>query len=102
MPAYVIANVSVVDPARYEEYKNAVPPTIAAHGGRYLARGGSVHVLEGDWTPERLVVLEFPTAAQAKAWWDSIEYAVLKSIRQATARTQLVIVEGLAPPVSAS
>jgi uncharacterized protein (DUF1330 family) len=94
MPAYVIANVDVTDPARYEDYKRMVPPTIAAFGGRFLARGGDVHVLEGAWTPRRLVIVEFPSLAQARAWWESAEYGPAKALRQATATSDLVIVEG--------
>ena len=69
MAAYVIANVEVTDPAAYEEYRAKVPGTIAAYGGRYLARAGATEVLEGDWTPHRLVILEFPSLAQLKAWY---------------------------------
>jgi uncharacterized protein (DUF1330 family) len=95
MPAYVIANVDVHDPNRYEEYRRQVPDSIAAHGGRYLARGGECHVMEGAWQPRRLVIVEFPTAAAARGWWESPEYASLKALRQATANTELVILEGL-------
>ena len=95
MPAYVVVNVEVQDPVRYEEYKRLAPPSIAAYGGRYLARGGQVHVLEGGWTPKRLVILEFLDAARAKAWWDSPEYAAGKKLRQAAAKTDLVIIEGV-------
>ena len=95
MPAYVIANVEVSDPVRYEEYKRLVPSTIAAYGGRYLARGGLAQVLEGEWKPKRLVIVEFPTAAQARAWWDSAEYAPVRSVRRACARAELVLVEGV-------
>jgi uncharacterized protein (DUF1330 family) len=95
MPAYVIANVDVHDPARYDEYRRGVPDSIAAHGGRYLARGGECQVMEGAWQPRRLVIVEFPTAAAARGWWESPEYASLKALRQATTNTELVILEGL-------
>jgi uncharacterized protein (DUF1330 family) len=95
MPAFVIANVTVTDPERYEEYKRLVPESIAAHGGKYLARGGGVQVLEGSWEPRRLVILEFPTAEQARAWWNSSAYAPAKAIRRATAQADLVLVEGV-------
>ena len=95
MPAYVIANVDVKDPMRYEEYRRIVPDSIAAHGGRYLARGGECQVLEGAWQPKRLVIVEFPSVAAARGWWDSPEYAALKALRQATTNTELVISEGL-------
>ena len=95
MAAYVIANVEVLDPVRYEEYRRAVPATIAARGGRYLARGGAVTVLEGDCEPSRLVIVEFPSVEQAKQWWACDEYAELKKLRQATTRSSLVVVEGV-------
>lgn len=94
MPAYIIANIEVLDPVRYEDYKRLAAPTVEAYGGRYLVRGGRTEVLEGEWIPKRIVVLEFPTAAQAQAWWDSPEYADAKPIRQATARTDMFIAEG--------
>jgi uncharacterized protein (DUF1330 family) len=95
MPAFVIANVTVTDPEGYEEYKRLVPESIAAHGGKYLARGGRVEILEGTWNPRRLVILEFPTAEQARAWWESSGYAPAKAIRQATSRSDLVLVDGI-------
>ena len=95
MPAYVVADVDVHDPARYERYKALAPAAIAAHGGRYLARGGSTEVLEGDWSPKRTVILEFPSLEKAKAWWSSAEYAEGKALRQASARTNMLIVQGL-------
>lgn len=95
MPAYVIVNITVRDPVRYEEYKRLATPTVSAYGGRYVARGGAVDVREGDWSPSRLVILEFPTVAQARAWWDSPEYAPAKAVRQSCAAAQLVITEGL-------
>jgi uncharacterized protein (DUF1330 family) len=73
VPAYVIATVEVKDPVRYEDYKTLVPPSIAAFGGRFVARGGKTDVLEGDWNPNRLVILEFPTAERARQWYDSPE-----------------------------
>jgi uncharacterized protein (DUF1330 family) len=95
MPAYVLADIEVRDPERYEKYKALAPPVIAAHGGRYLARGGRTELLEGSWAPERTVILEFPSLEKAKAWWDSLEYAEAKALRQASARTNMLIVEGL-------
>lgn len=95
MPAYVIADVEVIDSAGYEEYRQKVPATIAAHGGRYLARGGVTEVLEGAWSPKRCVVLEFPSMAQFRAWWASPEYQPLRAIRERTARSHLVVTEGL-------
>ena len=95
MAAYVIVNITIRDPMRYEEYKRLATPTVDAYGGRYVARGGSVDVRDGGWTPSRLVVLEFPTVERARAWWDSPEYAPAKAVRQSCADTQLVITEGV-------
>jgi uncharacterized protein (DUF1330 family) len=95
MPAYVVVNVEVLDPVRYERYKQMAPPSIAAYGGRYIARGGAVEVREGDWQPRRLVILEFPDVARARAWWASPEYAEAKALRNGCARSELIILEGL-------
>lgn len=95
MTAYVIANVDVFDPERYEEYRRRVPATIAAFGGRYLARGGRVEVMEGEWSPERLVIVEFESFERAQAWLSSEEYAPLKAIRESSAHADLVITEGV-------
>jgi len=95
MPAYVVANVHITDPDGYAPYRAAVPASIEQFGGRYLARGGKVDVLEGDWIPSRLVIVEFPDAARARAWWESQEYAELKAIRQATTDSSLVVVDGV-------
>ena len=95
MPAYVIVNVTVRDPARYDEYKRLATPAVSAYGGRYLARGAPVEAREGAWAPSRLVILEFPDLERARAWWESPEYAPAKALRQACADTELVITEGL-------
>ena len=95
MTAYVIADIEVLDPAGYEAYRQQVPATIAAYGGRYLARGGATEVLEGDWSPRRCVILEFPSMAQLRAWWESPEYRPLRAIRERTTRSKLVATEGL-------
>jgi len=95
MAAYVIANVEVIDSTGYEEYRQKVPATIAAYGGRYIARGGATEVLEGTWSPGRCVLLEFPSMAQLKAWWASPEYLPLRAIRERTAKSVLVVTEGI-------
>ena len=94
MPAYIVVEVEVEDPIRYEDYKKMVPPSLVAYGGRFLVRGGKVENLEGDWSPKRFVMVEFPSVEQAKAWWNSPEYADAKALRQATAKTQMIVVEG--------
>ncbi len=95
MSAYVIAEVSVTDPQRYEEYRRLVPATLARHGGRFLVRGGAVETKEGGWTPARLVVLEFASMAQARNWYDSPEYQQALAIRLKTANSKVIFAEGL-------
>ena len=95
MSAYVVANVTVKDPARYEDYRRLVTATLEKYGGRFIARGGGIEVLEGDWHPTRLVLVEFPSAAAAREWWNSPEYAEAKRIRQATSEGTLLILEGV-------
>jgi uncharacterized protein (DUF1330 family) len=95
MSAYVVVQITVRDPARYEEYKVMAPASIAQYGGRYLVRGGKTETLEGTWLPTRFVILEFPSAERARAWWNSTEYATAKPIRQASADTEMLLVEGL-------
>jgi len=95
MAAYIVVDVDVHDPARYEEYRKRVAPTLQAYGGRFLARGGKVDVLEGKWSPRRLVILEFADAATAKKWWSSAEYANPKAVRQSASDTNMIVVEGI-------
>lgn len=95
MAAYVIADVEVKDPAVFDEYRKQVPGTIEKYGGRYLVRGGATDVLEGEWRPRRLVVLEFPSVAVARRWYDSEEYRAPKALRRRATVTNLVLVEGL-------
>lgn len=95
MSAYVIVDIEVRDRERYAEYIRVAPPSIAKYGGRYIVRGGEKEILEGTWQPNRLVVLEFDTAEQARAWWASEEYREPKAMRQASAVTNMVLVEGM-------
>jgi uncharacterized protein (DUF1330 family) len=95
MPAYVIADIEITDPVGYEEYRRRVPATITQYGGRYLARGGRAETLEGGWQPRRLVVIEFPTMSQARAWYESDEYREPRAIRHRCSEGQAILVEGL-------
>lgn len=95
MVAYVIADVDVTDPVEYEAYKQLVTSSIAAYGGRYIARAGSIEVIEGGWTPKRLVILQFDQIEQMKAWLASPEYSAAKQVGQHTAIINLVTIEGL-------
>lgn len=95
MTAYVIVDVEVTDPEGYKEYVKLAPPTIAVYGGEYLARGGRTDVLEGDWVPNRLVILQFDSVEKAKAWLDSPEYKEARSLRHRYAKSSMVVVEGV-------
>lgn len=95
MSAYVILDIEVTDPVGYEDYKQLAPPALALYGGKYLARGGKTENLEGDWTPSRLVILEFPNVEQAKAWINSPEYAPARALRLKYAKNQTIVVEGV-------
>lgn len=95
MSAFVLVEVSVHDPKDYEEYKKLTPATIAAYDGKFVVRGGQTETLEGNWQPERIVVLEFPTVKRAKEWWSSDMYSKAKVIRQRAAKTKMIVVQGV-------
>ncbi|MGH7413606.1 MAG: DUF1330 domain-containing protein [Candidatus Rokuibacteriota bacterium] len=95
MPAYVIADLTVTDPVAMEEYRKRVPATVAPYGGRFLVRGGAHETVEGDWKPNRLVILEFPSLEQAKRWYDSEEYREPLAMRLRAGRANLVMVDGI-------
>ena len=95
MSAYVIADITVNDQERYEEYKKLAPPAIAAYGGKYLARGGKSEKLEGNWEPNRVVILEFESIEKAKEWIDSSEYSEARALRHKTASSDMIVVEAL-------
>ena len=95
MAAYLIVDIKVTDPVRYEEYRKLVSPTLTAYDGKYLARGGAVKVLEGDLSPNRTVVVEFPTSARALEWWDSDVYRPIRQIRYESADCKMLLVEGV-------
>jgi len=94
MPAYLIAEVDVADTAAYEEYKKLTPGAVAAYGGKFIVRGGTVDSKEGGWKPARLVVVEFASMEQARKFYDSPEYAPALAIRLKAAKSRLVLVEG--------
>ncbi len=95
MAAYIIVDIEVTDPVQYEDYKKLAAATVEAYDGRYIVRGGTAERLEGDWTPKRVVVLEFPTVERAKQWWDSEEYRPAKAMRHAAATSQMIVVAGM-------
>ena len=98
MPAYVIVEVTINDPVQYDEYKTLTPASLVPYEGKFIVRGGKTESLEGDWQPQRIVVLDFPTVEKAKEWWNSPEYAPAKAIRQQTAETKMIVVEGYELP----
>jgi uncharacterized protein (DUF1330 family) len=94
LTAYVIADVDVTDPARYENYRKLTPGAIAAYGGRFVARGGEVVPLEGGWSPSRIVVIEFPSLDAARRFYDSAEYRAARDAREGAARMRMIAVGG--------
>lgn len=97
---YVIVQIEVKDAEAYREYIAQAPATIAHHGGEYLVRGGEYTVLEGEWPTERTVVVRFPSVEAAREWHASPEYAGPKALRNRVALTNMVLIEGAAPPAS--
>jgi uncharacterized protein (DUF1330 family) len=95
VPAYVLVHIDVKDPGPYEDYKKMASHSIDKYGGRYIVRGPTPEVLEGSWTPKRLVLLEFPSVEQARAWWSSPEYADARATRQSCATADMVLLEGI-------
>ena len=97
MSAFVIFDVEIRDPERYQAFMRQVKPAIEAAGGKYLARGGAQKVYEGDWSPRRIVLLEFPSVAAWESFYNGPTYQGLKAIRDECSSARLVSVEGLAP-----
>ena len=95
MAAYVIVDIDVKDPVEYAKYKDMAAPVVAAFGGKYLARGGKVETLEGDWVAKRLVILEFENVRRAKEWLNSKEYSAARALRHQTAQSKMIVVEGV-------
>ncbi len=95
MPAYLIADVTVTDAELYSSYTAITPGTIEKYGGRFVIRGGSHEVMEGDWQPGRLVMLEFDDMAALQRWYNSPEYTEARAIRRRAATSNLIFAEGL-------
>jgi uncharacterized protein (DUF1330 family) len=95
MPAFVVVDVDIKDPERYEEYKRLTPGSLVPFGGRFVVRGGKSETLEGTWAPRRLVILEFPTVERAREWWSSDVYRPAKALRQSSSHTEMILVEGV-------
>jgi uncharacterized protein (DUF1330 family) len=95
MSAYVITDIQVTDPKRYEDYKVLSSSSAALYGGTFIVRGGAHESLEGDWQPNRVVILEFPSADHVRRWWSSPEYEAAKAIRREAAESRIIMVEGV-------
>jgi uncharacterized protein (DUF1330 family) len=95
MSAYIIVEIEITDPVGYEEYKKQAGATVEKYGGKYIVRGGKTEVLEGDWKPKRIVILEFPTMERAKEWLNSEEYREPRKMRHRTARTHMLVIDGV-------
>lgn len=93
--AYIIANVTVNDPSAYDEYRRLSSIAMQAHGAEVCVRGGKIEVLEGDWSPSRVVILKFPSPEQARAFYNSNEYSAARKAREGIAVMRMVMVEGL-------
>mgnify|MGYP001305619057 FL=1 len=95
MPAYLISQIEVHDPVGYEEYRKLVGASLKKYGGKFIARGGTIDVLEGDWSPKRVVICEFESLARARQWYESPEYLPAMEIRQKTSAAKIIVVDGL-------
>ena len=94
MVAYLIADITVTDSDAYQEYTRLAPAFIEKHGGRYKVRGGEVDCREGDWTPQRLIVLEFPSREDAIAFLEDPDYQQVAAIRHGSANSNIIVVDG--------
>lgn len=97
MAAYVIIDISVREQAAkadYAQYSEKVRSIVEKHGGRYLARGGRITPVAGDWMPERIILIEFPSSDHVKQWWNSPEYKAIAGLRENSTLARAIIVEG--------
>ena len=99
MPAYVIVETEIYDPERYSQYQAESPDAVHTGEGHFVVRGGELAVLEGDWRPSRLVILEFPDLETAKRWYDSPKYQEARRLREGAANLRMVAVQGLDEPL---
>ncbi|MBN2692614.1 MAG: DUF1330 domain-containing protein [Burkholderiaceae bacterium] len=95
MSAYIIAHVDVTDPQQYEQYKGLSSKAISAHGAEICIRGGEVQVLEGDWSPTRIVLLKFPDLDAARAFYASAQYQLARQARAGAATMRMIAVQGV-------
>ena len=95
MPAYLISQIEVHDPEGYEEYRKLVGASLAQYGGKFIARGGRIDVLEGTWNPKRVVICEFDSLERARQWYESPEYRPAMAIRKKTSDASIIVVDGI-------
>ncbi|PKB67219.1 MAG: D-fructose-6-phosphate amidotransferase [SAR202 cluster bacterium Io17-Chloro-G4] len=95
MAAYVIVDIEVTNAEDYAKYRELAPPMVAKYGGKYLARGGEIEVLEGDWAPKRLVILEFPSFERAKEFFEAEEYQPVRQVRINATKSKAVLLDGV-------
>jgi uncharacterized protein (DUF1330 family) len=95
MACYILADIEVTDPDEYQKYVQQVPATVEQYGGTYLVRGGQPETLEGNWKASRIVILEFPSVEQAKAWYEAPEYSAITGLRQRASTGSLLLVQGV-------
>jgi uncharacterized protein (DUF1330 family) len=93
--AYVVVDIRQTDPERAARYRELSGPSVERHGGRFLARGGGLTVLEGRWEPDRLVIIEFPSSNAAQAWFNSDDYGQARAVREGAGTWQMVVVDGM-------
>lgn len=95
MAGYALMDVEITDDTAFAELLERAPAVVKTYGGRYLVRGGGAQVVQGDWTPHRLVLVEFDSVEQARTWWNSSDHAELKSMLDKCSKTTATIVEGV-------
>ena len=95
MAAYIVVDLEVKDAKAFEPYRQPTAESVKQYGGRFLVRGGPYEVLEGDWRPPRLVVIEFPSIEAAKRWYNSEEYRKVMPIRLKHAVSKMLLVDGV-------
>ena len=95
MAGYALIDVEITDQAAFAEFRERAAAVVEAHGGRFLVRGGATEVLQGDWTPHRVIVIEFESVERAKSWWNSPAHTELRAILDRCSNTTTTIVEGV-------
>jgi uncharacterized protein (DUF1330 family) len=95
MAAYLMVDIEVTNPQQFEEYRKLAPAAIAKYGGRYIIRGGAYEALEGEWRPQRLVIVEFDSMEKAKAFYTSPEYSTAIKVRAGAATFNMLLVQGV-------